>query len=94
MFAWSDLNGDGMVQPEEVQFAKAAGGGMTVMPDLSIVASRVDDRAMRFAPVRFTAAAHRSTIWPAAKRSSPKAQAPTSSGGDQALRRRRMAGRS
>ncbi len=54
MFAWSDTNGDGQVQPDEVQFIKASGGGMTVMPDLSIVASRVDDRAVRFAAVRFT----------------------------------------
>jgi hypothetical protein len=84
-FTWSDLNGDGVIQPEEVHFAKAAAGGMTVMPDLSIVASRIDDRAMRFAPARFAGAgvpvydpAHGETLV-------AKAQSPTSSGGDQAL---------
>jgi hypothetical protein len=85
MFAWSDTNGDGLMQPDEVQFIKASGGGMTVMPDLSIVASRVDDRAVRFAPLRFTDRgapvydlAHGETLVAGA-------QTPTSSGGDQAL---------
>ncbi len=55
MFAWSDLNGDGRVQPDEVVFWKARPGGITVMPDLAIVAARVDQQAVRDPPQRFTA---------------------------------------
>ncbi len=55
LFAWSDRNGDGQVQPEEVTFQKASSGGCTVMPDLSVVVSRVDSRAVRYVPQRFTA---------------------------------------
>ena len=53
-FAWSDLNQDGKLQPEEVQFEKGTAGGITVMPDLACVASRAHDSAMRFAVQRFT----------------------------------------
>ena len=55
LFAWSDLNGDGQVQPEEVTFRKvAASGGVTVMPDLAMLVARVGDNAMRYVPRRFT----------------------------------------
>ena len=37
-------------------FLKASSGGLTVMPDLSVVVSRVDSRAVRYVPQRFTAA--------------------------------------
>jgi len=85
MFAWSDLNGDGRVQPDEVVFWKARPGGITVMPDLAIVAARVDQQAIRYPPQRFTAQGvpvydpARGEVLVAG------AQDPTSSGGDQAL---------
>ena len=68
LFSWSDRNGDGAIQPDEVQFVKAASGGFVVMSDLSIVASRVDDRAMRFTPKSFVEE-RRSMIWARARRS-------------------------
>ena len=85
LFVWSDLNGDSVVQPDEVQFSKAAAGGMTVASDLSIVASRIDDHAMRFKPMRFTRDGV--PVYDLARGETlvANAQSPTSSGGDQAL---------
>lgn len=85
IFAWSDLNGDAQVQPDEVAFLKATGGGVTVMPDLSFVESRVDDRAVRFPPLRFTAQGVPVYALAAGQTLVAGAQGPTSSGGDQAL---------
>lgn len=85
LFLWSDLNGDGRVQPEEVTFRKAGVGGITVMPDLSFVASRVDDRAMRYAPRRFTAEGVPVYDLASGEVLASEAQGAVSSGGDQAL---------
>ena len=54
-FIWSDRNGDGQVQPEEVQTRKGISGGVTVMPDLSFCVARLGEskgpaRAVRFFP--------------------------------------------
>jgi hypothetical protein len=84
-FIWSDLNGDGKPQPSEVTIWKASVGGITVMPDLSFVASRLNDAAMRFAPTSvlptgvpiYTLAASQTLV--------KGSNAPLSSGGDQAL---------
>ena len=85
LFAWSDLNDDNHVQPDEVTFIKAAGGGFTAMPDLAMVASRVDDKAMRFAPQRFTPGGAPVYDLSAGQTLVAGVQAPTTSGGDQAL---------
>ncbi len=85
IFAWSDLDGDGHAQPAEVQISKAKTGGVTVMPDLSLVESRVDDRAVRFAPTRFTPAGAPVYDLAAGETVVAGAQAPASSGGDQVL---------
>ena len=47
-FAWSDTNGDGRPQPDEVQFQKQQLSGLTVMNDLSIVAARFGDRNVKW----------------------------------------------
>ena len=87
IFTWSDANGDSQVQPGEVDFAFADSeiGGITLMPDLSFIASRLDKKATRFAPISFD------------NRGTPKydlskgqvlvdgAQDPVSSGGDQVI---------
>lgn len=85
MFSWSDLNGDGQIQPDEVAFAKKSGGGITVMPDLAIVASRVDSAAMRYAPKTFTEKGVPVYDMTAGEVLLAGAQGPTSSGGDQVL---------
>ena len=85
LFAWSDSNGDGLVQPEEVTFIKAQSGGVTVMPDLSIAVARVDGRAVRDLPQRFTAAGAPVYDLAAAETLVEGAQGPTSTGGDQVL---------
>lgn len=85
LFAWSDLNGDARMQPAEVALRRAATGGVTVMPDLSFVLSRVDDRAMRFAPRRFTAAGTPVYDLGVGETLVAGANGPASSGGDQAL---------
>lgn len=58
LFTWSDLNNNGKVDPDEVTFLPARNGAgvgsVTVMPDLSLVDSFVDGKAMRYAPVKFT----------------------------------------
>lgn len=61
LFTWSDLNGNGKVDPEEVTFRKAYTGGITIASDPKALGpvmldSVVDDKAMRFAPVRVTPA--------------------------------------
>ena len=54
LFAWSDVNGNGRVDPDEVSFQKAQIGAVTIMPDLSMIESYLDGNAVRFAPVRLT----------------------------------------
>jgi len=60
-FIWSDLNGDGQVQPDEVQMIPGMAGGVTVGDDGSWLIARLGPdatklQAMRFKPVRFTEA--------------------------------------
>jgi hypothetical protein len=83
--AWSDLNGDGRPQPDEVQIIEATGGGLVVQPGLAFVAARVDDVALRYAPVRVTDAGV--PVYDLAKGETlfRGAQKPMSSGGDQVL---------
>ena len=85
LFAWSDLNGDGQVQPEEVTFVKASCGGVTVMPDLSFAVARVDDKAMRYPPLRFTGRGVPVYDLGRGEVLVEGAQNPPSSGGDQVL---------
>ncbi|HEV7866996.1 MAG TPA: hypothetical protein VGO90_04905 [Chthoniobacteraceae bacterium] len=85
VFSWSDLNGDALAQPDEVQIIKAQSGGFTVMPDLSFAASRINENAMRFAPSRFTPKGAPIYELSAGETLASGAQSPTSSGGDQAL---------
>ncbi len=84
-FVWSDVNGDGQAQPDEVQVAKNATGSVTVAADLSFVASRVGTNAMRFAPQKFTTSGVPVYDLAAGEILATGTQGPTSSGGDQAL---------
>lgn len=81
LFAWSDLNGNGKVEPDEVTTAKGDTLSVNVMPDLSIVTGT----AMLFKPQRFTS--HGAPIYDATKGTTlvRDTQTPTSSGGGQAL---------
>lgn len=54
LFIWADANEDGDVQPVEVSMHRASTGGVTIMDDLSFCIARVDGRAMRFPPARFS----------------------------------------
>jgi DNA-binding beta-propeller fold protein YncE len=85
IYIWNDLNGDGQVQPDEVTMLKASSGGVTVAPDLSFLVSRVDDKAMRFAPKRFTPQGAPIYDLNAGQTLATGTQAPASSGGDQTL---------
>jgi hypothetical protein len=40
-FVWTDTNGDGIPQPDELKFVKAYCGGVTVMNDLSVILARL-----------------------------------------------------
>ena len=60
-FIWSDLNGDGQAQPNEVQIVPGNSGGVTVGDDGSFLISRLGTdvthlEATRFKPARFTEA--------------------------------------
>jgi hypothetical protein len=85
MFVWSDINGNARIEPEEVAFWKASGGGITVLPDLSFVASRVDDRAVRYRPTSFVGQGVPRYDAEKGETLLAGAQPPASSGGDQAL---------
>ena len=84
-FVWSDVNGDGQVQRDEVQSFKGSVGSVTVAPDLSFVVSRVGTNAMRYAPQRFTAAGVPIYDLTKGEILASNTQGPASSGGDQAL---------
>jgi len=88
-FIWSDLNGDGQVQPDEVTIIPGGGGGITVGDDGSFLASRAgadkdDLHAMRFKPVRFTDKGAPVYDVASGEILAP-AQGPGSDGGDQIL---------
>ncbi len=53
-FTWSDLNGDGLMQPDEVTMRRASAGGIVVASDLSFTIARIDGVTARFRPVRLT----------------------------------------
>ena len=84
-FAWSDLNADAQVQPDEVWMEQAVCGGVTVMDDLSFCIARLNGQAVRFSPARTTLTGipvyERSTRFVLAD----GVQRPGSSGGDQVL---------
>jgi hypothetical protein len=84
-FVWSDLNGDGHVQPDEVTITAGQCGGVTVMDDLAIVISRLDGKAMRVAVQRFTDQHVPVYDLSRAEVLAEGVEGPKSSGGDQAL---------
>jgi hypothetical protein len=84
-FVWSDLNGDAQMQPDEVRFLKGRAGGITVMPDLSLVASNLDGKSTRWAPKRFTESGVPVYDLDAGETLAEGVQQPASSGGDQVL---------
>lgn len=85
LFAWSDLNGDGLAQPDEVQILPGNTGSVTVMSDLAFALARWDGQAMRFAAQRFTPAGV--PVYDLQKREvvAEGVAGPKSSGGDQLL---------
>jgi hypothetical protein len=85
LFAWSDLDGDGLAQPAEVTLVKAVSGGVTVMPDLAFVIARVEGDTQRYAPAKFTDAGVPVLDLATGEKLATGAQPPKSSGGDQAL---------
>lgn len=84
-FLWSDANGDGVAQPAEVVMTKTDVGGTTVMPDLSLVNTRLGGNTVRLAPQRFTDAGV--PVYDLSKGDvlATGVEGPRSSGGDQAL---------
>jgi hypothetical protein len=90
-FAWSDLNGDGRVQPEEVTWLAGDGGGVTVQGDGSFVIARMGvtgdqpGRVRRFRPTRVTPQGVPVYDLAAGESIAGAAQPPLSTGGEQAL---------
>lgn len=83
-FIWSDTNGDGQVQSEEVTFQPLVSGGVTVMPDLAFCVARVGDKVMRFAPT-FSSKGIPAYDFSRGETLLDGVKPPSSSGGDQVL---------
>src|SRR5205823_2569949 len=85
IFVWSDINGDGHVQPDEVTITAGQCGGVTVMNDLAIVISRLDGKTLRLPAQRFTD--RHVPVYDLARAEiiAEGVEGPKSSGGDQAL---------
>lgn len=49
-FAWSDANGDGLAQPDEVTMIASSSGGIVIQPDLTAVVTRVSGKTLRYKP--------------------------------------------
>jgi len=89
-YIWSDLNGDGKVQANEMACLKMDSGGVTILPDFSFCVSRLGaekepKQAMRFAPVEFTAAGVPKYDFAKGQVIAAGVHGPASSGGDQLL---------
>ena len=84
LFSWTDHNVDTRMQPDEVNMVNASSGGVTVMPDLSVVVSRVNEKTMVYRPVRFDKGVPVYDLT-AGDVAVTGVHGPASSGGDQAL---------
>ncbi len=83
-FAWSDTNGDGKSQPDEVKMIKVPTRGVTVTNDLAFLIARFDDMTARFAPTSFDSrGVPLYELKP--EKIGPAGGQPPSSGGNQAL---------
>ncbi|MEJ7560640.1 MAG: PA14 domain-containing protein [Pedobacter sp.] len=87
VFTWSDTNSDAQAQPAEVDFALAGSdiGGITLMPDLSFIVARLNNKATRFAPVSFDSKGTPRYDLSRGQVLADGAQSPVSSGGDQVI---------
>jgi hypothetical protein len=84
-FSWSDRDGDGLPQPDEVKIVKGICGGVTTMNDLSFVCARFDGRTVEFTPTGYNEHGAPEYAFDAPRVLAEGAQGPASSGGDQAL---------
>ncbi|QIF03989.1 hypothetical protein [Roseimicrobium sp. ORNL1] len=84
-FAWTDTNGDGHPQADEVTVLKGSMRGVTVMPDLSFVVARYGEKCIRYAPSGFTDKGAPRYKLDAPEIVGPSGGQPPSSGGNQAM---------
>jgi len=84
-FIWTDLNSDGNVQANEVDFQPGVVGGITVMDDLSFCLSQLGGKAMQFSPSSFTAEGNPVYQFEKGKVVATGVLLPGSSGGNQML---------
>jgi hypothetical protein len=84
-FAWSDLNSNGKVDPDEVTFLKSSIGSVSLMPDLTVAASYVAGKAIRYVPTKITPAGVPTYDLSQAIVIADGAQLPRSTGGGQIL---------
>jgi hypothetical protein len=84
-FVWSDLDGNGTMQPNEVSLLPGAAGGVVVQDDLSFTVSRLNDVAMRFPVQGYTPGGVPQYDGTKGEVLVTGAQRPASSGGDQVL---------
>jgi hypothetical protein len=84
-FSWSDRDGDGRPQPAEVKIVKGNCSGVTVMPDLSFVCARFDDKTVAFTPTGYNEYGAPQYKIDAPRVLAEGANGAVSSGGEQAL---------
>lgn len=81
LFAWSDVNGNGAVDPAEVTMQSGASGSVNIQSDLSVVTGG----GLSLRPTAFTRAGTPLYDIATATQLGPETQSPVSSGGGQAL---------
>ncbi|MDR1282345.1 MAG: hypothetical protein LBK99_16205 [Opitutaceae bacterium] len=84
-FIWSDLDFDGLVQPDEVVMSHSDSGGVTVGDDLAFSVARYRGNAVRFSPVGFTPQGVPRYDMDAPAVLVSEVKAPASTGGDQLI---------
>ncbi len=85
LFAWSDTNNNGQVDPAEVSYLKSSSGYVTLGPDLAFIDALVEGKAVRYAATRATPAGIPIYDLKAGKVIAEGAQKPRSDGGGQVL---------
>ena len=85
LFSWSDQNGDGKIDPEEVTFVKSTTGAITVMPDLSMIDALVNGQVIQYVPGKFSSEGTPAYDLKKGQVIGDGAQIPSSDGGGQVL---------
>uniref|UniRef100_E6Q088 NHL repeat containing protein n=1 Tax=mine drainage metagenome TaxID=410659 RepID=E6Q088_9ZZZZ len=85
LFSWSDRNGNGEVDPNELTLVKSITGSITMMPDMSLLNADVNGNVTQYSPASWTAEHAPIYDLAHARAIASGAQLPREDGGGQAL---------